>query len=202
MSRSSPERPTARDLVSSPRERSWFAVALAVIAAAAVTLLLMGRTPICRCGYVKAWHGVVFSAENSQHIADWYTFSHIIHGFAFYGLLWLAARRLPIGARLVLAVALESAWEIFENTDFVINRYREATISLDYYGDSVLNSVCDILAMGAGFLAARKLTVRSVVALTAVMELAVLWWIRDNLTLNIVMLIYPLDAIRMWQAGG
>jgi hypothetical protein len=102
----------------------------------------------------------------------------------------------------VLAVALESAWEIFENTDFVINRYREATISLDYYGDSVLNSVCDILAMGAGFLAARKLTVRSVVALTAVMELAVLWWIRDNLTLNIVMLIYPLDAIRMWQAGG
>jgi hypothetical protein len=202
MSRSSPERPTARDLVSSPRERSWFAVALAVIAAAAVTLLLMGRTPICRCGYVKVWHGVVFSAENSQHIADWYTFSHIIHGFAFYGLLWLAARRLPIGARLVLAVALESAWEIFENTDFVINRYREATISLDYYGDSVLNSVCDILAMGAGFLAARKLTVRSVVALTAVMELAVLWWIRDNLTLNIVMLIYPLDAIRMWQAGG
>jgi hypothetical protein len=188
--------------VSSPRERSWFAVALAVIAAAAVTLLLMGRTPICRCGYVKVWHGVVFSAENSQHIADWYTFSHIIHGFAFYGLLWLAARRLPIGARLVLAVALESAWEIFENTDFVINRYREATISLDYYGDSVLNSVCDILAMGAGFLAARKLTVRSVVALTAVMELAVLWWIRDNLTLNIVMLIYPLDAIRMWQAGG
>jgi hypothetical protein len=180
----------------------WLAIALAVLAAAAAALVLMGRTPICRCGYVKVWHGVVFSSENSQHISDWYTFSHIIHGFAFYGLLWLAARRLPVGARLVLAVTMESAWEIFENTDFVINRYREATISLDYYGDSVLNSVCDILAMCAGFEAARKLPVLSVVALTAVMELAVLWWIRDNLTLNIVMLIYPLDSIRIWQGGG
>ena len=162
----------------------------------------MGQVPICKCGYVKLWHGVVFSAENSQHVSDWYTFSHIIHGFAFYGLLWLVGRRWPVGARLLLAVVFESAWEIFENTDMVINRYREVTISLDYYGDSVLNSVCDILAMVAGFLIASRLPVWTIVALTVTMELFVLWFIRDNLTLNIIMLVYPLENIKHWQGGG
>ena len=180
----------------------WLALAGVLVLTAGGILLTMGQVPICKCGYVKLWHGVVFSSENSQHISDWYTFSHIIHGFAFYGLLWLIGRRWPIGLRLVLAVLIESGWEIFENTDMVINRYREVTISLDYYGDSVINSMSDIAAMIVGFVAASRLPVWTIVLLTIVMELVVLWFIRDNLTLNILMLVYPLDSIKHWQSGG
>jgi Protein of unknown function (DUF2585) len=191
--------------------RRWYAsvspaayglAAAALIAIAAGTLFGMGRVPICKCGYVKLWHGVVFSPENSQHISDWYTFSHIIHGFGFYGLLWLTARRWPVGLRMLAAILMESSWEIFENTDYTINRYRSVTISLDYYGDSVLNSVCDILAMVAGFFGASRLRVWATVLLTIGLETFVGLMIRDNLALNIIMLIHPFDAIKHWQSGG
>ena len=167
-------------------------------------LLGMGRVPICECGYVKAWHGVVSSSENSQHLSDWYTFSHIIHGFGFYGLFWLIGRRFgwSLGLRLVLAISLEAAWEILENTPMIINRYRATTIALDYYGDSVLNSIADIGWMTLGFVMASRLPVWLIVVLTIVMEVAVGLWIRDNLALNIIQLVYPLESILRWQQGN
>ncbi len=138
--------------LTTPRKCWVWGIAALVIAAAAASIeLAMGRVPICTCGYVKFWHGVVNSSENSQHLTDWYTFSHVVHGIGFYALLWLIWRRLPLGARFVLAVLLEASWEVLENTPLIINRYRAATISLDYFGDSVINSMSDIAAMMIGF---------------------------------------------------
>ena len=179
--------------------RTHVAVCVAIVAATIVALAAMGHPAICKCGYVKLWHGVPLSSENSQHISDWYTFSHVIHGFAFYWLTWLVARRQPLGARLAAAIFLECAWEVFENTDFVINRYREVTISLDYYGDSVLNSMMDVAAMVLGFVARLAAAGRGDDPADIGFEAFVGYSIRDNLLLNIIMLIYPLDVIKRWQ---
>jgi hypothetical protein len=201
-------------LQTTPTRLKHWLLAAAIMAAAAAILLALGRVPICKCGDIKVWHGIVNSAENSQHISDWYTPSHVIHGFAFYGLLWLLARAWSaargrdssavwsVGTRMVAAVVIESGWEVLENTDLIINRYREATISLDYYGDSVLNSLCDIGAMLVGFQLAARLPVWITLAATLAMELFVGYMIRDNLLLNILMLLHPMDAIRRWQSGG
>jgi hypothetical protein len=184
--------------------RQWLclAAAVSIVCAAGLVEYAMGRVPICKCGYVKFWHGVVNSSENSQHLTDWYTFTHIVHGIGFYVLLWLVAPRLPPEVRFVVAVLMEATWEIVENTPFIINRYRAATISLDYYGDSIVNSMSDIVAMMIGFWIAWRSQIWVTVALVLVIEITLAIVIRDNLTLNILMLIHPFEVIKRWQMGG
>ncbi|MBO1907976.1 DUF2585 domain-containing protein [Microvirga sp. 3-52] len=190
-----------------PRARTtlYVGLSLGLIVLTAGILLAMGRTAICTCGTIELWHGTVNDSGNSQHLTDWYTPSHVIHGFLFYGGTWLVGlvrgKSLPLGVALLMALGVECTWEIAENTNTVIDRYRATNIALSYYGDSVINSIMDVIAMVAGFWLARIWPVWLTVVVALLMELIVGYWIRDNLLLNIIMLIFPVEAINQWQAG-
>jgi|SRR5438552_4439428 len=175
---------------------------LVIILIAAAIELAMGRNPICTCGTIDLWVGARDSPKTSQMLFDWYSLSHIVHGLLFYAALWLVARRRPVEWRFLAALLIEASWEVVENTPLIIDRYRATTAALGYSGDSVLNSMSDILMMCVGFLAARKLPVRGSILLLVVLELVPLFVIRDNLTLNIWTLLAPNKAIQAWQAGG
>jgi hypothetical protein len=177
-------------------------LAFAIVAAAAAILLAMGRHLICTCGTIELWVGSRDSSRISQMLADWYSLSHIVHGLLFYAALWLIARKWPIEWRFLTALLVEAAWEVTENTPLVIDRYRAATAAAGYTGDSVINSISDIVMMGVGFLAARKLPWWASIVLLTVLEVVPLLVIRDNLTLNLWMLLAPSDALRAWQAAG
>jgi hypothetical protein len=177
-------------------------IAVLALAATSAILLAMGRPPICTCGTIALWEPSATSARTSQMLSDWYSPSHVIHGMLFYWALWLVFRRQPVELRFLAALAIEAGWELIENTPLIIDRYREATMALGYTGDSVINSLSDIGMMALGFIIARKLPIWLAIFLAVALELAALIVIRDNLALNIIMLLAPSDAIRAWQAGG
>lgn len=184
------------------RSKRAAAAAIALLVATAALLYWMDRPPICTCGTVDLWVGQVNTSRTSQMLSDWYSPSHIVHGFLFYGALWLVFRRWPVERRFLVALTVEAAWEIIENTPMIINRYREATAALGYTGDSVLNSMSDVAMMGLGFLLARRLPLWASIAIVLVLELVPLFIIRDNLTLNVWMLLAPNDALKAWQSGA
>lgn len=175
--------------------------ALSIILLCVGILLLMGRTPFGPTGVPGFWSGDVMSQSNSQHLFDAYTFTHISHGLGFYLILWFFFPKMSLLKRFILAVGIESAWEILENTDFTIQRYRETTISLNYYGDSILNTIGDLFAAIAGFIFAHKVSAKWSLALFITMEVLLALLIRDNLILNIVTLLFPLPAVIRWQSG-
>ena len=185
-----------------PMSRRAWLFAFLILAAAAAALLAMGRNPICTCGSIDLWVGARDSPKTSQMLADWYSLSHVVHGLLFYAALWLAARTWPIESRFIAALLIETGWEVAENTPAVIDRYRATTAALGYTGDSVINSLSDILMMALGFLAARKLPLWAALLLLVALEITPLFAIRDNLTLNVWALIAPNQALQAWQAGG
>ena len=176
----------------------WFAIA-GIFAVQTGVLRLEGRRWWCACGGLNPWSGDTHSMHNSQHVFDPYSFCHVSHGLLFCGLFAWLLPSFAAGWRLVAAIGLEVLWEMVENSSFVIDRYRAATVSLDYYGDTVANSLGDVLSCVIGFVLARYLGFWRSIALLCLLELLLLFWIRDNLTLNVIMLIHPIDAIRAWQ---
>ena len=161
-----------------------------------------GRLPLGPDGKFGWWDGNIWGNENSQRVADAYSFSHIIHGILFYAFLWLVMRKFPLKYRFLVALLVEAGWELLENSPLIINRYREATIALGYMGDSILNSVCDVVMMVVGFIIARFSKIWLSIALIIIFELGCLFWVRDNLTLNVLMLVHPVESVKIWQSEG
>ena len=173
-----------------------------VVAAAVVSLNFQGRVWWCSVGDAWPWSWQIYSAHNSQHIIDPYSFTHVLHGVLEFWLIGLVFSRVPMAWRFFIAILIESSWEVLENTEYVIQRYREATISLDYFGDSIINSIADIVCCGSGFLIAYKLRFWRSLILFVLTELILILTIRDSLIINVIMLLFPLDVIKQWQMGG
>ncbi|MHB0951638.1 MAG: DUF2585 domain-containing protein [Allorhizobium sp.] len=190
--------PNGRDNQSA---RFWLIAVAAVFVVQIVALYVMGRVPLCECGFTRLFDSAVNSAENSQHLSDWYSPSHIIHGFLFYLLGFVILRKQPLLAKLLLAMFVEVGWELIENSPLIIERYRTATMAVTYQGDSILNSGMDTIFMVAGFLLAARAPVWATVLIALVLEVFVAWIIRDNLTLNVVMLLWPIEAVKAWQSA-
>jgi hypothetical protein len=181
--------------------RGWVAVG-GLLLFTVIVLRLEGRIWWCACRTPTPFSTNINSSHNSQHLFDPYSFSHLLHGIIFYWCLRILAPRLSVGWKVLIALTVEAGWEILENSPIIINRYRAATASLGYSGDTIVNAVGDILSCAIGLLVAHKIGWKWSIALFIVIELLMLWWIRDNLTLNVLMLLYPLDPVRQWQMGG
>ena len=177
-------------------------VCLGIVGAMVIAMRAQDRVWFCKCGTIKVWSQDVWSSHCSQHLLDPYSITHFSHGLLFFVGLLVVARRVPLMWRLVIAVFFAAAWEVVENSDFIINRYREVTMSLEYMGDSIVNSVGDVLCCAAGFFVAHKVGWKWALGIFAMTEVVLLFMIRDNLTLNVIMLIKPVDAIKQWQMSG
>ncbi len=183
-------------------QRNTLIACLAIFAVATVFLMVQGRVWWCQAGDLTPWSWDIWTTHNSQHVVDPYAFTHVLHGVLEFWLLGLVFGRIPVAWRFVMALAIEAIWEVAENSSFIIERYRTVTLSLDYFGDSIINSLADIVCCATGFGLAKRLGfLRSLVMFVAT-EVILIFWIRDSLVINIIMLIYPIEALKVWQMAG
>lgn len=193
--------PQLRESMTNSPLKPFFLIAGPIVVLHVATLKFLGQPIFCACGQIKLWEGDVLSSGTSQHLADWYSFTHVEHGFLFYLLLRIAAPRLPVTQRLLIAIGLEALWEIAENTPFVINAYRKQALAQGYVGDSIVNSLSDLAMMTLGFVLAALLPVLAIMALALAIEIGLASTIRDNLTLNLLNFFLPMEEVHQWQSG-
>ena len=178
----------------------WLSVATGLVLLAMIVLLRVeGRRLLCACGHFAVWVSDWCSSNTSQQLLDPYSFTHVLHGFLFFWLIALLFKRMPRGWQFWLAMLLESAWEVFENTSFVINKYRTETAALGYTGDTIVNSLGDLTCALIGFVIARQLGVLRSLIVFVLLEAILIFWIHDSLLLQILMLVRPIEALKLWQ---